>query len=416
MKVKNVIKIRRLFIILAFVFLIIFSNTYVNISNASDAPSVDTGSVYLMDSRTTKPLYSKDENTRMYPASTTKIMTAILTLENCSNLDDIATASYEAVSSIPEGYSIADIQVGEQLTIRQLLELLLVHSANDAANVLAEYIGGSTDSFVSMMNTKLNELGLVNTHFTNTYGLQDENHYTTAKDLAFLMKYCLQNETFRKISGQASCAIPATNMWGPRKYASTNELLIAGNENYYQYVFSGKTGFTSQAKHCLVTAAYNNDLELICVVLGNDDRFNVTRLLYDYAFSNYELKNVINENDVVTNINVEGASNDTKNLNLLISEDIPALVDKNSDEELVPIIQLNDNISAPIYKGEVLGKVTYSINGVDYTTDLIAAHDVKKSNVITYLVLGLIGIILIFIIWFIIEKRKKILKLSEIND
>ena len=296
------------------------------------------------------------------------------------------------------------------------MQLLLVHSANDAANVLAEYIGGSTDSFVSMMNTKLNELGLVNTHFTNTYGLQDENHYTTAKDLAFLMKYCLQNETFRKISGQASCAIPATNMWGPRKYASTNELLIAGNENYYQYVFSGKTGFTSQAKYCLVTAAYNNDLELICVVLGNDDRFNVTRLLYDYAFSNYELKNVINENDIVTNINVEGASNDTKNLNLLISEDIPALVDKNSDEELIPIIQLNDNISAPIYKGEILGKVTYSINGVDYTTDLIAAHDVKKSNVIIYLVLGLIGIIFIFIIWFIIEKRKKILKLSELND
>ena len=216
MKVKNVIKIRRLFIILAFVFLIIFSNTYVNISNASDAPSVDTGSVYLMDSRTTKPLYSKDENTRMYPASTTKIMTAILTLENCSNLDDIATASYEAVETIPEGYSIADIQIGEQLTIRQLLELLLVHSANDAANVLAEYIGGSTSSFVSMMNTKLDELGLKNTHFTNAYGLHDENHYSTAYDLAFLMKYCLENDTFTKISGQASCAIPATNMSEPR--------------------------------------------------------------------------------------------------------------------------------------------------------------------------------------------------------
>ena len=408
-------RLRKFFIIFCFLFLIIFLSCYTNISSASELPFINDGSVYLMDSRTTKPLYSKDENSKMFPASTTKIMTAILALEN-SNLDTVVTASYNAISAIPEGYSTADIQVGEQLTVEQLLELLLVHSANDAANVLAEYIGGSTDSFVSMMNTKLNELGLVNTHFTNTYGLQDENHYTTAKDLAFLMKYCLENETFRKISGQASCAIPATNMWGPRKYASTNELLIAGNENYYQYVFSGKTGFTSQAKHCLVTAAYNNDLELICVVLGNDDRFNVTRLLYDYAFSNYELKNVINENDVVTNINVEGASNDTKNLNLLISEDIPALVDKNSDEELVPIIQLNDNISAPIYKGEVLGKVTYSINGVDYTTDLIAAHDVKKSNVITYLVLGLIGIILIFIIWFIIEKRKKILKLSEIND
>lgn len=407
MKVKNVIKIRRLFIILAFVFLIIFSNTYVNISNASDAPSVDTGSVYLMDSRTTKPLYSKDENTRMYPASTTKIMTAILTLENCSNLDDIATASYEAVETIPEGYSIADIQIGEQLTIRQLLELLLVHSANDAANVLAEYIGGSTSSFVSMMNTKLDELGLKNTHFTNAYGLHDENHYSTAYDLAFLMKYCLENDTFTKISGQASCAIPATNMSEPRKYDSTNRLLIAGDEYYYQYVFSGKTGFTSQAKHCLVTAAYNNDLELICVVLGNDDRFNITKSLYEYAFSNYALKNVINQNDVVTNITVDNASYDTKSLDLLISETIPALVNVNDNSELTPIIDLNSDITAPIYKGDILGEVTYQINGVNYTTTLIASHDVEKSNIVIYLYIGLFIIFLIFIIWIIIIKMKK---------
>lgn len=400
-------KIKKLLVILTFIFLIIFSNTYINISSAAEAPSIDTGSIYLMDSRTTKPLYTKDENTRMYPASTTKIMTAILTLENC-DLDEVVTANYSALSNIPEGYTTADIQIGEQLTIEQLLELLLVHSANDAANVLAEYVGGSIDSFVSMMNTKLNDLRLADSHFTNAYGLQDDNHYTTAHDLAFLMKYCLQNETFRKISGQASCAIPATNMWGPRKYASTNELLIAGNEYYYQYVFSGKTGFTSQAKHCLVTAAYNNDLELICVVLGNDDRFNVTRSLYEYAFSNYELKNVINENDVVTNITVNGASNKTRNLDVLISETIPALVETNAVTELTPIIDLNDNISAPISQGDILGKVTYSINGVNYTTNLIASHDVEKSNVVSYLVFGLVLIIFIFIIMGILNYRKKV--------
>lgn len=400
-------KIKKLLVILTFIFLIIFSNTYINISNASEAPSIDTGSIYLMDSRTTKPLYTKDENTRMYPASTTKIMTAILTLENC-DLDEVVTANYSALSNIPEGYTTADIQIGEQLTIEQLLELLLVHSANDAANVLAEYVGGSIDSFVSMMNTKLNDLRLADSHFTNAYGLQDDNHYTTAHDLAFLMKYCLQNETFRKISGQASCAIPATNMWGPRKYDSTNQLLIAGNEYYYQYVFSGKTGFTSQAKHCLVTAAYNNNLELICVVLGNDDRFNVTRSLYEYAFSNYELKNVINENDVVTNITVNGASNKTRNLDVLISETIPALVETNVATELTPIIDLNDNISAPISQGDILGKVTYSINGVNYTTNLIASHDVEKSNITSYLSFGLVSIIFIFIILGILSHRKKV--------
>lgn len=407
-------RIKKLFVVFIFIFLIIFSNTYVNVSNASDAPSISTGSVYLMDTRTTRPLYTRNENTKMYPASTTKIMTAIIALENC-DLDEVVTASYDALSNIPEGYTVADIQVGEQLTVEQLLELLLVHSANDAANVLAKYVGGSLESFVSMMNTKLNELGLNDTHFTNAYGLQDDNHYTTAKDMAFLMKYCLQNETFRKISGQASCAIPATNMSAPRKYDSTNQLLIAGNEYYYQYVFSGKTGFTTEAKHCLVTAAYNNDLELICVVLGNDDRFNITRELYEYAFSNYELKNVINENDVVTNITVENASNDTKSLDLLIAETIPALVETNVDTELIPIIDLNSNISAPIYKGDVLGKVTYSINGVNYTTNLIASHDVEKSNVKNYLILALIILIIIVIIWIMITMKKRKTKLLEDN-
>ena len=172
-------------------------------------------------------------------------------------------------------------------------------------------------------------------------------------------------------------------------------------------MFSGKTGFTSQAKHCLVTAAYNNDLELICVVLGNDDRFNITKSLYEYDFSNYALKNVINQNDVVTNITVDNASYDTKSLDLLISETIPALVNVNDNSELTPIIDLNSDITAPIYKGDILGEVTYQINGVNYTTTLIASHDVEKSNIVIYLYIGLFIIFLIFIIWIIIIKMKK---------
>ena len=134
----------------------------------------------------------------MYPASITKIMTAILTLEN-SKLNDKVIASHNATMSIPDGYSIANIQVGEELTVEQLLQLLLLHSANDAANVLAEHVGGSIESFVSMMNTKANELELKSTNFTNTYGMHDEKHYSTAYDLAILMKYCMKDENFRKI-------------------------------------------------------------------------------------------------------------------------------------------------------------------------------------------------------------------------
>ena len=203
------------------IFILIFSLSFFKASfvlataenNTTTEPTISAQSAYLIDNRTNKVLFQKDSDKKMYPASTTKILTAILTLENC-NVDDSVTASFDAVNSIPDGYSTASIQVGETLTVEQLLEVLLIHSANDAANILAEHVGGSIDSFVAMMNTKANELGLNGSHFTNAYGKHDDNHYTTAHDLAVLMKYCLKNDTFRKISGKASCAIPATNMSG----------------------------------------------------------------------------------------------------------------------------------------------------------------------------------------------------------
>ena len=364
--------------LLSLIFLNINYNFSLELEDDSKEPSPSAISAILLDNRTNKVLYKKEENKKMYPASTTKILTAILVLENC-NLNDVVTSSYNAIMSVPEGYSIAKIQIGEQLTVEQLLELLLVYSANDAANVLAEYVGGSTDSFVAMMNTKINELGLTDSHFTNPYGLHDENHYTTAHDLAVIMQYCLKNENFRKIAGQASCAIPATNLYGPRSFDSTNELLIPGNPYYYKYLTTGKTGFTSPAKECLVSSAYRDDLELICVVLGSDNRFFDTRTIYEYGYENYSIKNIANENDVITNIKVSNATKNTKNLDLLICEPIYALV-KNSDfdNEIIPEIILNKNISAPIEEGAILGKVKYTINGVTYTTDLIAAHAVES--------------------------------------
>ena len=398
-------KIKKLSLILILIFLILFP--FIPISSAnqevSESPSVSAESYFIMDNRTNKVLYSKEENKKMYPASTTKILTAILVLEN-SNLDDVVTASYDAIMSVPEGYSNAKIQIGEQFTVEQLLELLLVPSANDAANVLAEHVGGTMDSFVTMMNTKINELGLTNTHFTNVYGLHDENHYTTAQDLAFMMKYCLRNDTFRKIAGQASCAIPATNKYGTRSYNSTNELLISTNKNYYKYLTAGKTGFTSKAKECLVSSAYKDNLELICVVLGSNSRFADTKILHEYVYSNYSIKNIVNENDTITSINVSNATKATESLDLLVTEPVPALVNNNDYiSEITPEITLNKNISAPIEEGTVLGKVKYTINGVSYTTDLVASHNVEKSKIFTYILYSsmiLIGILLTYRIFF----------------
>lgn len=381
---------------------------YADENEEENSLDITAEAAILIDNKTNKILYSKNEDKKMYPASTTKILTAIITIEN-SNLDDVVTASYDAIMSIPEGYSSANIQVGEDLTVEQLLEMLLVPSANDAASVLAEYIGGSSDSFVSMMNTKLNELNLTNTHFTNSFGMHDDDHYTTASDMAKLLQYCLKNDTFRKIAGSASCAIPATNKSEKRLYASTNELLISTNRNYYQYLMTGKTGYTSQAKECLVSSAYKDNLELIGIILGSSQRFKDTRDLYNYGYDNYLMKTIINENDVGTQITVSNGTKDTKNLDLLVEKSVSALIakaDENNDWN--PEITLNEKISAPITENDVLGKIEYEIDGIKYSSNLIASHNVEKSMTLTYALYAAGAIILILLIYKVFFAKKKV--------
>lgn len=399
-------------IALLFVMIVILLNTSYVLANSQE-PKLISKAAILMDNKTGKILYAKNENERMYPASTTKIMTAILTLENC-NLDEVVTVSYDAVMSIPDGYSSASLQVGEQLTVEQLLQLLLVHSANDAANTLAEYVGGSVESFVSMMNTKVHELGLSHTHFTNTFGMHDENHYTTAQDLALIMQYCIKNNNFRRISGSASCALPATNKYSTRRYNSTNELIIPNNSNYYPHLTCGKTGYTSQAGDCLVSCSFKDDLELICVILGgktvNDvsTRFSETKELYHYGYDNYSVKTLLKQNDIVTQVEVSNATKDTRKLDLLTSRSIDALIENSSsDSEFTPEIHLNEIIQAPIEQGDVLGSLSYTIDGIEYKTDLFASHYVEKSKVLNLILEIGMGFLILLLIYTICFKRKK---------
>lgn len=384
------------------------------VSATSNEPELASKAAILMDTKTGKVIYSKNENEKMYPASTTKIVTAILTLENC-NLNEIVTVSYDTVMSIPDGYSSASLQIGEQLTVEQLLQLLLVHSANDAANALAEYVGGSVDSFVSMMNTKMNELGLSHTHFTNTFGMHDENHYTTAQDLAMIMKYCMKNQDFRKLAGSASCAIPATNKYGTRRYSSTNELIIPTNSNYYPYLTSGKTGYTSQAGDCLVSCSYKDNLELLCVILGGkmingtSTRFSETKSLYQYGYDNYSVRTLLNTNDVVTQIEVPNGTKDTKNLDLLANHSICALLENNiSEDELAFEINLKEDRKAPIEQGDNLGSVIYTVDGIEYKTDLLASHSVEKSKLFNYILeIGIVILMLVLLYKIFFDRKKK---------
>ena len=406
--------VKKIFLLSFFILALLFSNLNIVYAADTNAPELVSRAAILMDNKTNKILYDKNSNERMFPASTTKILTAILVLENC-DLNEIITASYDAVMSIPEGYVTANIDGDEQLTVEQLLQLLLVHSANDAANVLAEYVGGSIESFVYMMNTKVNELGLTNTHFTNAYGLQDDNHYTTAYDLSVIMQYCLKNDDFRRIAGSASCSIPATNKSDVRSYTSTNQLLVPSNPNYYSYVTVGKTGFTTEAGECLVSCAYKNDLELICVVLGGtvvdgvSTRFSESKTLYEYGFNNFSLKNIANPGDIITQIEVPNATSDTKSLELAFTDSIYALVNTSDLEtNYTPEIQLHSDISAPITQGDVLGSVVYTIDGIQYTSDIVATHNVEASQLLQF-VLQIGGLFIVLLITFRIffSNRKK---------
>lgn len=411
-------RIINLFILITIIFspLAVYANNENN--NNYTVPNISAKSYYVIDNKTNKVLYKYRENEKMYPASTTKIVTAILTLEN-SNLNDTVTANYEAISNIPDGYASANLQVGETLTVEQLLQLLLVPSCNDVANVLAYHIGGSIDSFVSMMNTKVHDLGLKSTHFTNPYGKHDENHYTTAHDLAIIFQYCLKNNTFRKISSQASCSIPATNKSNIRNYESTNKCIVPGNPNYYKHLTCGKTGFTSEAKECLVSSSYNNNLELISVVLGSDNRFQDAKKLYFSAYSNYSIHDVIKKDTKLSSVTIKNATKETKDLDLIASNDIQVLLNNNASiNDLPHKIEVNPNIKAPINTNDVIGKVTYTIDNIDYTCNLLASHDVEKINYENYILYGFSFLIISFILYELfhmintsIEKND-----SNIND
>ena len=409
--------VKKFFILSFLIITVLFTNLNIVYAadNDADAPEISSGAAVLIDNKTNRVLYDKNANERMFPASTTKIMTAILVLENC-DLDETVTASYDALMSIPEGYVTAEIQGEEQFTVEQLLEMLLVHSANDAANVLAEYVGGSIESFISMMNTKVNELGLTNTHFTNPYGLQEDNHYTTAYDLAEIMQYCIQNDDFRRIAGSVSCSIPATNKSGVRSYTSTNQLILPDSPNYYSYVTVGKTGFTTEAGRCLVSCAYRNDIELTCVILGGtlspdgiSSRFTDSITLYEYGFNHFSLKNIANPGDIITAIEVPNATPSTKSLDLAFVDSIYALVNNSDlDTNYIPEIYLNSDISAPIAEGDVLGKAIYTIDGISYEADIVATHTVENSQLLQF-ILQIGGLFIAFLITFVIffSNRKK---------
>lgn len=394
--------------------IILFVNTFLLPFCFANTPTIESGAAILLEKNTGKILFEKNADKIMYPASTTKIMTAILVLENCK-LSETAIVSPTALNNIPNGYVTANIQIGEELTIKDLLYALMVKSANDAAVVLAEHISGSVEDFSILMNKKAKELGCNNTNFVNPNGIHNENHYSTARDLAIIAQYCMNNETFRKIVSTTSYTLPTTNKYEAedRTFSNTNSLIIVNNNNrsdnyYYKNAIGIKTGFTSQAKNCLIAGSLRDGLEFISVVLyagvdynGLSQRYLDTIELFDYGYDNFTLTKIKEANNLIDTIEIKKATKETKNLDLLIEDGITVVNNKQTDiNSIVPNIELNENLIAPISKGQVVGKITYEVDDISYSSNLLAGHDVKKSNFIASILIAVLILLILTILFY----------------
>lgn len=272
-------------------------HTLYDYSSAEDwptAPEITAGSAYLIELNSGAVLYSKDGDVQSYPASTTKILTALLVLENCE-LDEEVTFSYNSIYDIEDGGHHYEFQEGEVLTVSECLQFLLVESVNEVAYALAEHVAGSVDAFAELMNERAAELGATNTHFTNPHGLNDEDHYTTAHDMAMILWGCVQSEAFRFYSSQTEVSLSgrAVKTDGFSTYTNHHRMLIPGSEYYNASVVCGKTGYTSLAGNTLVTYASQGDMDVICIIMqGSSDRFEDTQKLLDYAFDSFSLTSV----------------------------------------------------------------------------------------------------------------------------
>ena len=385
-------------------------------------------------------IYGKNADQKLYPASLTKIMTAVVVLDECKDLKNTIVTCHKDVLDLLLGTdsSVFNLVDGEELPALELLYILLVHSANDAANTLAQHFGGTISGFVDKMNAKAKELGMTNTHYMNPHGLHDEQHYTTPKDMYILTKYAIQNPTFKEIFGTVRHYVPETNKTPYKRVLATTVFIQDPNtslpDTYYRPVDGGKTGYTDPAGRCLVTYAEEDDVTYICVVMkcpvtneaGVKVRyeFSETRKLYEWVFNEFEYREVYDTATPVGECPVE-LSSDTDSVALALKTPVNAVVPKEADPSSFKVdVELFENpASAPIalgqelgtatvkYAGETLGVVpVVAINGVEKSGMLAfvkAVTDFFSSSFFATLILIIVIIILLMILYLIIKNQRR---------
>lgn len=341
-------------------------------NNYTYAQSLDLSGegAILIDYDTNEVLYEKNSHLKLYPASTTKMMTAILAVEN-SELDELVTVDDEVVK-LTYGSHIA-LEPGEVLTMEQLLHALLLPSANDAALAIAKHVGGSIDNFVSMMNGKATELGAVDTHFVNPNGLHDDAHVSSAYDLALIGKEAMEHELIREIVNKVNYEIPPTNKKTESRYFKMTNRLLYDSElidvdgelvgTKYPYASGVKTGYTSHAKNCLVSYANKADQKLIAVVLKADG-LNVyadTHKLLNYGFDHYNNVIIGHTNEFIDNIAIKDG--DIPYIAGILDRNIIYPMSEFSQNNIEKKIKIREDLKAPIDKGQIIGEAEFLVDG-----------------------------------------------------
>ena len=363
---------------------------------ASNSPALDATAALLVSPDSGMVLYSKNADQKRYPASTTKIMTALLTLENVSNLDETVTSEAVDFENVTADSSNAGILLGEQVTVRDLLYALMLPSANEAAYMLARHVGGSWEQFVDMMNDRAAELGCTGTHFCNPCGLHEEDHYTTAHDLYLIAKEAMTDVTFRDIVSTVQHRMAKTNLHEERIIYTTNQLIFSSFQPWsYANCLGIKTGHTSQAGNCFVGYAEYGDAKLFSVVLGCSDSskeypsvaasFTDTKKLCQWGFETFTSKTLARQGEEVTYTKVK-LSTDTNQLLLTAKADVVALLPKDLDVKALELVEdIPEEVKAPVKAGDPIGTATYRYNGTDYgTVELVALNDISRSTVLFY--------------------------------
>lgn len=369
----------------------------------------ENGAYYMVEQKTNTLIFAQNEHKKMYPASLTKIMTAILTLENCPDLSEKVTYKLSIQDQIYQinianggGISLAGFSAGEEITIKDLLYACLLPSGNEAAEILADYVAGSGPAFYEMMNEKARELGATNTHFSNANGLFDENHYTTAYDMYLMATYAMENDTFAEMVSTVTYTSDPTNKnENGYTWSNTNKMLNPQSEYYSSIINGVKTGTLDEAGRCLITTAEKSGYEYMLVLLGADlydesgnyltyrDDFQQTERFYDWAFENYKVKTVIEKGAPVYKISLRLAKDGKDQLELMSGSTFSTLMPQSYNIDNVKAVPeldatlLNDDksINAPIQKGDVVGELKLILSGKEIgRVDLLSAETVERSE------------------------------------